>query len=131
MANPPADFRIQLWDAVRHDNAQELLDCLQTWSDDDIHGFLADTKRSIWKPGNLKPWGLLEVCCVNHRGVPEAGSPRCAQLVKDLMQESMHREDLQPHWQEWVQYAELRYEGLPAHLQAQRQWVAPLLAGLT
>ena len=130
MANLPADFRIQLWGAVGHDNAPELLDCLQTWSDDDIHGFLANTKRSIWNPRNIKPWGLLEVCCVNHRGVPEAGSLECARLVTTLMQESMNRGDLQPQWQQWRQYAEQRYADLPEHLRAQRQWVMPLLADL-
>lgn len=128
MANLPANFRIQLWNAVRHDNAHELLNCLQTWSDDDIHGFLANTTTSIWRPNNIKPWGLLAVCCVNHRGVPEAGSPECAQLVATLMQESMDREDLQPMWEEWIQYTEQRYEGLPEHLHMQRQWVVPLLA---
>lgn len=124
-------FRIRLWATLEQDNAEDMIECLQAWSNaangGDVHLFLSNITNFMWNPNNATPRGLLEVCCTNRRGVAQVGSENCAVAVVKLMNESAHRPELEGRWIEWKFHTERRYGGLIRDIQESRQWVPGLM----
>lgn len=132
---PLKQFRIELWNALREDDADALMHCIQQYSEateQSVPAFLSNTVNTMWRPGNHTQKGLLEACCCNIRGIDVQGCQNCAQAVIDLINLDIDHgnHDHLATWAAWKKWTRRRWENLENvehERYMAREWVIPLL----
>lgn len=135
MAAQLKQFRNEVWNALRQDNADALMHCLQEYSqatEQSIPAILSNTVHTMWRPGNPTQKGLLEACCCNIKGIDDQGCQNCAQAVINAINldiENGNDEHIATWttWKKWAYRRWERLENIEYDTYMAREWVAPLL----
>lgn len=125
-------FRIDIWDALKSDDAIALVETLEHYGNtknQTVPHVLARTSRLMWNRRNHTHKGLLEACCCNINGVGDAGCPDCAKAVVDIINQDIGvgNQDYIDKWDEWRVWTGVRLENLSDDKREHRQWVTGLL----